>query len=228
MIKSTLRVINQTTISLLILSLVFFAVEPAVSYGASVASTFTITQVVTQEISFSLLPPPNVIMSPQLGGLTGGTSNGQTQFIVTTNNSTGYNVTLFASSSGAMINIATSSYSIPAYIPAVASIPDFTFTVPPPAARFGYTVAASTTGDVVQAFRNLTGVCNMLAGTANGTNCWLNASSTAFTILNSSLPTPASGATSTLFFRVGISANPNPVIPNGTYVATTTITASTN
>lgn len=227
-----LRTLNQALVSLFALSFIFAVVEPAMSFGALTTSQFTISQDISKEISF-VTPASNIILSPSLGGLTGGTSNGQTQVVVATGNSTGYNMTLTASSSVGMIGNASSSNSIPAYVPVVGNVPDFSFTTPANAARFGYSVAASSTGDNVTLFKNSGAACNTgintNSPTSNGTiNCWLNASTTAVTIINRSLQTPASGATTTIYFRVNINSNPNPVIPNDTYVATSTLTATTN
>jgi hypothetical protein len=167
-------------------------------------------------------------MSPSLGGLTGGTANGSTQIAVNTSNSTGYNMTIQASSSLGMIGSASSTNYIPAYVSAANGIPDYTFTTPANSARFGYTVNASTTSDVVQLFRNNGTTCNQSGGSPNGTNCWLAATTTAVQIVNRTTSTPSTGATTTLAFRVQITSNPNPAIPNDTYVATTTLTATTN
>ncbi|HTK33483.1 MAG TPA: hypothetical protein VL335_02985 [Candidatus Paceibacterota bacterium] len=230
--KKITRTLGQAGISLLVLAFIFTAIEPAISFGAVTTSQFTISQTITSEIAFAT-PAANVTMSPSLGGITGGTSNGQTQVVVTTNNSTGYNMTLTASSSLGMIGNASSSNYIPAYVPAAGLTPDYSFTTPANAARFGYSVAASSTGDNVTLFKNSGAACNTGSNTNSPTsnttiNCWLNASTTAITIINRSLQTPASGATSTVYFRVNITSNPSPVIPNDTYVATSTLTATTN
>ncbi|MDR3558402.1 MAG: hypothetical protein P4L61_02620, partial [Candidatus Pacebacteria bacterium] len=127
-----------------------------------------------------------------------------------------------------MIGNASSSNNIPAYVSTVPGIPDYTFNTPAHSARFGYTVNATTSSDVVPLFRNSTSTCNQSGGTANGTNCWLAATTTAVQIINRTTPTPTTGATSTLTFQVQITSNPTPPIPNDTYVATTTLTATTN
>ena len=218
--------IYESSIGMAVLCLLFVSVEPTISFGA-VTSQFTISQTVTSELSI-VTPASNVIMSPSLGGLTGGTSDGWTQIVVNTANSTGYNMTIAASSSLGMIGTASSTNYIPAYVPASGGIPDYTFSTPPNAARFGYTVNATTTSDVVQLFRNNGATCNQSGGSPNGANCWLNASTTAVQIINRTTPTPSTGATTTLTFQVQINPNPSPVIPNDTYVATTTLTATTN
>jgi hypothetical protein len=231
MIKNTLYAVNQAIVTLLVLSLMFVAIEPAVSYGATVTSQFTISQVVNTEIAFAT-PASNVIMSPALGGITGGTSNGATSVAVTTNNLTGYNMTIQASSSLGMLGNASSTNVIPAYITTGANgTPDYTFALNGANATkgaFGYNVNATTSTDVAQLFRSSGSTpCNTSTLTSSSA-CWLAATTTAVTIINRSLPTPATGATTTLSFRVQIPSNPSPMLPNDTYVATTTLTATTN
>ena len=217
----------QGIVGTMFLCLAFVMIEPAISLGATTASQFTISQTINSELSFAL-PPSNVVMSPTLGGITGGTSNGMTSFAVDSSNLTGYNMTIAASSSVGMIGNASSSNSIPAYVSTVPGIPDYTFTTPVHSARFGYTVNATTSSDVVPLFRNSGSACNQSGGASNGTNCWLAATTTAVQIINRTTPTPTTGATSTLIFQVQITSNPTPPIPNDTYVATTTLTATTN
>jgi hypothetical protein len=210
--------------SLLMLALAFVIFEPAIS--AAVEDTFTITQSVTSEISF-LTPATDVTMGPSIAGITGGTSNGGTQVVVLTNNAAGYTMTLTASSSAGMVGNSQGG-TIPAYIPSATGVPDFTFTTPANRARFGYTVEASTTADLDQSFKD-DGASTCNTGSSDtALACWLNASTTAETIVNRTSETAASGATTTLRFRVVINSSPSPAIPQDTYVATTTLTATTN
>lgn len=223
--KEFTKTLKTSTISLLMLALMFLVVEPAI--GNAIEDQFTITQSVTAEISF-LTPSTDIVMSPTLAGLSGGTSNGSTYVRVLTNNAPGYNMTLTASSSQGMIGN-TQGGNIPALVPAVANVPDYSFsTMAANLAGFAYTVEASTTGEVTQLFRdNGSNVCN--SGSTEGVNtCWLNASTSAVTIINRGTETPASGATTTIKFRTIIMPNPSPAIPQDTYVATTTLTAVTN
>jgi hypothetical protein len=221
--NQALSLIKNSVSAFCVLALAFTVFEPAIIGAATTGSQFTISQTVTAEISFAT-PASNVTMSPSLGGLTGGTANGGTQVVVTTNSLTGYTVTLQASSSLGMIGNASSTNFIPAM--AASNTPSFSFTAPTNSAAFGYTVEASTTGDLSSTFKDNGSICG--TGSADAANsCWLNASTTAVTIINRSLQTPSSGGTTTLKFRVIINSNPNPVIPNDVYVATTTLTATT-
>lgn len=213
--------------ALLIVAVLFLLAEPAISLSATTASSqFTISQVVTSEVAFRT-PASNVTLSPSLGGITGGTSNGGTQVVVTTNDRSGYTMTLTASSSVGMIGNASSSNSIPAYATSSTFAADYNFNVPANKAYFGYTVEASSTNDLPQLFKNSGTVCG--TGSADASDaCWVGATSTPLTIINRNTETTYWGATTTLKFRVMIQANPSPVIPDDTYVATTTLTATVN
>ena len=225
--KHSLSVIRHAALSLALLTAAFLVFEPAIGFGATATSQFTISQQVTSEISFAT-PASNVVMSPALGGITGGTANGHTTVVVTTNSLTGYSMTIQASSSLGMIGNASSTNYIPAYAVAATGTPDFAFTVPANAARFGYTVDASTTTDVDPRFHyNGSNICNQTtADSVDGQHCWIAATTTQLQIVNRTIPTLSTGATTSLYFRVQIASNPSPALPNDTYVATTTLTAT--
>jgi hypothetical protein len=217
---------SMSLISALLLVTGFAYFEPNILSSQSAESTFEISQTVTAEITF-LVAPSDITMSPSLAGVTGGTSDGNTQFRIMTNNNTGFSVTITASSSSGMIG-ETQGGTIPALIPSVAGVPDYSFSAPTNSAAFGYSISASTTGEITQPFRdNGTDTCG--TGATEGTDtCWLDATTTAYTIINRSTETAASGATSTIQFRVQIAADPAPAIPEDTYTATTTLTATMN
>ncbi len=219
---------SQGCVLLFVAAAFFVLLEPTIGFGdTSALSQFTISETIGTEVSFQTAPT-NVTLSPSLGGLTGGDATGTTQVVVTSTGHLGYHMTIQASSSVGMLGNLNSSNSIPAYTTQSASTsPDFNFTVAANAAAFGYSVEASTTADVVQQFKNNGTVCN--AGSNNGLgHCWFPATSTAYTIINTSAASPGSGSTSTLDFHVKIQSNPSPVIPDDTYVATTTLTALAN
>lgn len=218
------EIFTPSIVITLFVAILCVVAEPVISLGAE--DQFTISQNVTAEVSFAT-PASDITMSPAIGGLTGGTANGGTQVVVLTNNDTGYTMTITASSSLGMIGVASSTNYIPALV-AAGAVPLYDFntsTIGANKAYFGYTVEASTTADVAQAFKNNGSACNI--GANNGSDhCWLNASTTAFTVISRNYYTPASGATTTLKFKVVVNANPSPMIPDDTYVATTTLTAT--
>ena len=222
-ISTLLSIMKQAFASFIILILGFILLEPAISLGASATAGFTVSQNVTIELAI-VAAPTNVVLAPTLGGLTGGVSNGSTQFVVKTNDHAGYQVSLMASSSLGMIGNASSSNYIPAYSPSVAGVPDYTYASTSGKANFGYTVEASTTSDVSQAFRENGTTCNTGTIHTNPNVCWIGATSTQFMIVNRNIPTPPNGATTTIKFRVAIVGTPNPVLPDDIYTATMTLT----
>ncbi len=201
----------------------FVLVEPSISLG----STNTISQTVTTEIAFQT-PATNIVLSPSIDVSLGGQASGETQVVVITNDHLGYSMTVTASSSLGMIGNASTTLYIPAYVTSTPGTPDFTFTTPVNTAYYGYTVEASSTSDLATAFKDDSANCGVIAGSDTADRCWISASTIPYTVINRSSVTPLSGATTTLKFLVVINSNPNPGIPNDTYVATTTLTATAN
>lgn len=203
----------------------FVVFEPVIS--RAIVDNFVVTQSITGEIAFSV-PANDVTMTPPIASLTGGTSTGATQVVVTTNSVAGYNMTLGFASTTAMVGN-TNGGSIPDYTPTTGGVPDYTFTVAPNAAEFGYTVEASTTNDLDPTFRN-SGVTCASGGSDDANACWIDpaASSSPETIINRTTALPQSGATTTIKFQLVVNANPVPGIPADTYTATATLTALTN
>lgn len=211
----------------------FFAFEPSVS--RAITDDFTVTQTVGSEISF-LTTAADVTMQGTLSGITGGVSSGTTTVVVLTNDSAGYNMTMsFASTTanpGVAMNGNTQGGYVGNYTPATPGTPDYTFSVAANAAEFAYTVNASTTADLDQTFLdNGAGTCGVGAVNTSESACWLNPTTSptyAETIVNRNAETPSSGATTSIAFRLQITSNPSPAIPEDIYVATATLTALTN
>ncbi len=204
-------------------ALIFVIAEPAL--GLAIEDQFIVSQTITSEISFATTAQ-DVTMTPSLGGITGGTSNGTTTVVVLTNDSSGYTMTIKASSSPAMQDD-TSTDSIPDYTPAAAGVPDFAYSVPA-GAEFGYSVSASTTADLAQKFKDDgASTCNTGSADTGGMgSCWYGLSTTATSTIFRTTATSASGSTSSIAFKLTI--NSGSLITEGVYKATTTLTATTN
>ncbi len=168
-----------------------------------------------QEVYISVSVSGNVTMSPELYGLTGGESNGSTTLTVVTDSPSGYQLTLKATSSPAMIN---GAYSIPDYNAGAEA--DFNFTTGATEANFGFTPEGV---DIVQEFLD-DGVsaCNT---DSNDTPlaCWMGMSMTPIIIAEGVGSNHPDGATTTVNFRVGIGGNG--AVLAGIYTATSTVTA---
>lgn len=221
------KIIRECVILAVILNLAlgagFILAEPTIS--RAIEDQFTVTQAVTAEISFSTASA-DVSMTPSLGGVTGGVSNGTTTVVVLTNRNTGYTMTIKASTSPAMRGN-VSGATIADYTPAAAGIPDYTYSVPS-GQEFGYTVSASTTSDLAQKFLdNGSNTCNTgSADTGGAGTCWYGLSTTATSTIVRNTATSASGSTSSVVFKLTI--NSGSIVTEDTYNATATLTAVTN
>ncbi len=168
-----------------------------------------------QEVFISLTAPGNVVLTPPIGGITGGIASGSTSVTVLTDSPSGYELTFVALGSPAMQK---GGDVIADYVPAASPNTDPSFTTGASVAHFGFTPQGD---DVTLRYRNNGGVCGV-GSFSTPEMCWDGASTTPLVIARGSANQP-SGATTTLYFRVGVGGSI--VVPEGEYVATTTLTA---
>ncbi len=224
----TINAIVGSLIMLAMLLTSFSLFEPIVTHG-QINDTITVTQEITSQISF-LTNPNDVVMSNSIQGLTGGTSYGTTTFNISTNDPDGYTVTIAFSSTTAMAATGSTSV-IPNYNPvAGGALADYNFTVAAGQAFFGYTVQNETTATDIDATFKDDGAstCDGSDIQTNVGHCWFNKddATVAEQIIDAADGTAATGATSSVTFRVGIGSNPTPALETGWYVATATLTAN--
>lgn len=168
-----------------------------------------------QEVYISLASTGNVIMSGDLPGLTGGTSNGSSTFTVITDSPSGYSLSIQAENSPAMNKGANfiDDYN-------ASGTADFAFTVSSGQALFGFTPEGV---DIVSGFLdNGTNACNT-GSTDTAFACWDGLSTSTRTIATGIGANHPAGATTTVNFRVGLGGNNT--VEAGVYIATTTVTA---
>jgi len=168
-----------------------------------------------REVFLSLALGGDVVMSPDLPGLTGGVSTGSTTFTVITDSPTGYQVTLAAQEDPALQS-ATGAF-IPNYND--GSSADFVFTIPSASAVFGMSPEGM---DVVAAFLDNGSTCG-IGSTDTANACWSGVSTTPMVLAASPNPNQPAGAITRLRFQVGISSGGG--VESGVYTATTTLTA---
>ena len=203
----------------------FFTFEPSVS--SAITSNFTVSQQITNEISFVATTTATAMVG-SIAGLTGGYATGTNRTVVNTNNPTGYTMTMaFPTTTSGRAMQASSSAYINDYTPAVGVTPDYNWidNTAGGAAEFGYSVLASTSIEA-QAFKNNGSLCNQAAGSATLDKCWANPTTTVTTLVTSTAPSPSS--TTTIKFKVAVPSNPSPALPAAYYYATGTLTAVTN
>jgi len=173
-----------------------------------------------QEVYISVsVVPSSVSMTPSLGGLTGGQSNGSTTVTVITDSPSGYSLSVRTNSSPALTTLA---YSFADYTPQLDGIPDFNWSVLAATSEFGFTPEGN---DIVRKFKDNGSVCN------TGSNdtvdaCWYNFSTTDETIAQSYFPNQPLGVPTLIKFRAE-SGSQN-VQPPGDYQAIIIITAIPN
>lgn len=159
----------------------------------------------------------NITLVPDLGGLTGGTSTGATQVTVTTDNPSGYSLSVQSSATPAM---RSDLDTISDYQP-LASDPDFRMRLVNGLSMFAFTPEGS---DIVDRYRDDGGsICGVIGGFDSTNRCWDGISTTGKTIVNRTTRTLPAGATTTIRFSAGIGVGRLQV--EGSYYATTTITA---
>lgn len=207
------------------LMLLYLAFEPVIS--RAITDEFTVTQTITGEISFAT-PASDVTMSPAIASITGGTSTGATQVIVTTNETNGYTMDIsFATGTDAtaVMQGQNTSGKIQNYTQVTATDPDFDFAIAPGDAEFAYSVHASNSNDVDGTFLDNTSACGTGGTNATWNQCWMGPSTTPERIIDSAPNVPDSGSTSTIQFMLVVAPNPSPGVPADTYNATATLTA---
>ncbi|MBY0538616.1 hypothetical protein K2P47_04440 [Patescibacteria group bacterium] len=168
-----------------------------------------------QEVFLGLSAIPDAILSPNLGGVTGGTSTGSTTFVVTTDSPSGYTATIEGSNSPAM---RSGSNSIADYVP-VGGVPDFALITDSNEAHLAYSPEGT---DIAVRFQDAGSVCGV-AGSDTPNRCYQGLSTTPVEIVRRTTPNHPAGSTTTIKFSVGIGGTID--VPEGVYVATTTITA---
>ena len=156
----------------------------------------------------------DVVLSPSLGGITGGESNGSTTLTATTDSYAGYQMTITASTSPAMVSGAN---FIPDYAPAGAN-PDFSFATVAAQSRFGFSPEGS---DIVSRYKDNGSVCNTGSGDTSF-SCWDGLSSSTKIIASRASSNHPLGTPTRLRFRVGMGSGAGQA--EGEYVATTTVT----
>jgi hypothetical protein len=186
-----------------------------VATGRSTSTNFLLQAGFQQqpEVTLSLSTTGDVVMDTPIGGVTGGTSNGSTSVHATTDGNAGYQLTIAASQAPAMVS--TSSDTIADY--PIGGSADLTFSVGASEAWFGFSPFGD---DIVDRYKTNGSVCG--SGAASSTACWDGLSTSPSTIVSQPGANFPDGATTTLYFRVGIGGSV--MQPPGTYVATTTVT----
>ena len=179
-----------------------------------------------QEVVISITSPSDVNMSPDIGGVSGGTGDGSATWKVTTDSPAGYTLSIKAGASPALkcvsggCNVGVDSFAD--YT--VGSVPDYNWGIDNADSEFGFSPYNSA--DQVQKFKNDSSDCNIEAGSVSDGKCWYKFTASDETIAQSSLPNQPSGSDTVVNLKAASGSSHLQV--EGTYQATITVTAIAN
>jgi len=206
-----------------------------ISTGESTSANYKLKagyQQMVSESYLSISSPSDVLMSPSIPGLSGGTATGEAEWTVITDNPAGYSLTIEASTSPAMQG-QTQSDSFVDYTEASSGIPDYDWSVADSTAEFGFTPEGN---DIVQKFKdNGSDACNT-GSNDSADKCWYHFSTSpeSETICNSYSANHPSGTSTTIKFKAqlynadGVPDNDAGMLIEDTYQATIIVTALAN
>ncbi len=190
-------------------------------YTSPQTQSFTVNLQVLSEITISA--PSNVTMLSAIYGITGNLGNpasGSTSFTVKTNNATGFNLTVQASTTPAL---STGSYNFADY--GATSPPDINWLSPAASTTaFGFTVVSD---DAALDFWHDGGTtCGIMFIFNDSNRCFRGfEGTTPITIMNRDTNTDTGGSVGSIYFRAESNAA---FLAQDTYTATVTVTAATN
>lgn len=213
------EIISLTLIIGLVLMAGFVYFEP--EQAEAVEDVIIVTQNVTGEISIS--SPSDVTMSPDIPGMTGGTGDGSATWTVVTSDTSGFNLSLKASTDPAMQSGANSFAD---YTAAGGTTPDYDWSIAAADSEFGFTVEPATVADTDTKFKDNGSACN--TGALNTADkCWLDFTTSNVQVINrTSGATSSSGEAEVVKFKAQSGTSHYQV--EGSYTATITATAVTN
>ena len=171
------------------------------------------------ESSISISGGAAATMSPNVGGISGGTATGSTTFTVMTDNSAGYALSISASTDPAL---KSGSYSFADYTPASPGTPDYSWSISASDSEFGFSPEGS---DILAKYKDNGSACNTGSGGVSD-KCWYNLSTSDEDISSSSSSNHPSGTLTTVKFQAESGASH--LQEAGAYGATITATAMTN
>jgi hypothetical protein len=190
-----------------------------VATGPSDSETYSVNAGFQQmnSLYIALSGATNVVMDDTISGVTGGAANGSTTVTVITDSPGGYALTISSENDPAMQK---GGDTIADYDP-VGSDPGFDFTYDSGEAWFGFSPEGV---DITSQFKDDGGsTCGGGGSLDTHLKCWEGLSTGGQTIAQGISSNHPTGATTTVYFQVGIGDGVNQA--PGFYVATTTITA---
>lgn len=165
----------------------------------------------------SMTDPADVVLSPDIGGVSGGTGDGSATWNVKTDGSAGYQVSVRAGTSPAL---KSGSDSFADYTPMTTGTPDFIWNIASTDSEFGYTVEGDNA--IGKFLDNGGGACGVGSGNV-ADKCWFPFSTADSSIVNASSPNHPLGSDTTVKFKA--QSGSGHLQPEGVYTATIVVTA---
>jgi hypothetical protein len=170
-----------------------------------------------QEVSLSVTPPDDTALTPNIPGISGGTADASTHWIVQTDGSSGFDMKISTSTLPALKLPPDGTYYFTDYSNLAVPFWD----IGSDAAKFGFNVVAATAGDA-PAFQDNGSVCG--SGTNVG-NCWSGLNGTTpVAVIHRMSRTDETGENETISFK----AQSNKFLESGDYSALVTVTVASN
>lgn len=166
--------------------------------------------------SYIAISSPTDLNMSSMGGLSGGSSEGTMSWVVTTDNTAGYNMSVVASTNPAMTS---ATDSLADYTPAGAD-PDYNFTNASNSSSFGFSSEGTEASPRFK--NNIGGVCNLGTLETAG-KCWDGFSTTPKVVAGSTSSNHPDGATVSLRLRAESGADH--IQTSGAYSVIITATA---
>jgi hypothetical protein len=198
--------------------------EPELT-GAATATT-AVSLTVTGEINLNC--SSTAALSPSIAGQTGGTATGTFGCLVTTNNSTGYNMKIEKNQKLQIADVADQRFDDYATTSGPA---DFNWAAPGSGNEtFGFAVnSCASTTDIVAAYKDNTSACGGAGTNVTAWRCFTAIPTTPTTsaaVANRGTATPAVGILTVFGLEAQAGGSNN--LNSGSYTCTTTVTATTN
>ncbi len=188
--------------------------ESGVGTSSSVTYSIKAGYQQMQGVYLAVAPSGDITLAPNIPATGGGAADALATFIVTTDNTAGYTMSIVSAQTPALNSGAN---NFPDYVLGGAN-PDFSFTTPAASSRFGFSPEGV---DILQRFKDNGAACNIGAlDTASA--CWDPLSTTPASIAGRSSANNPSGTQTDIRFHAASGASN--VQPAGAYVATATVT----
>jgi hypothetical protein len=192
-----------------------------VGTGESTSSNFNLKAGFQRlgDSTIAISSPSDIILSPDISGITGGAADGTLDWNVITDNIGGYTLNISASSSPAMSS-GTNTFSD---YSTTGADPDYDWSVATNAAEFGFTPEGP---DIVNRFKDNGSDTCATGSDDTAFHCWDGLSTSDKTISQASIYNQPSGTSTTVRFRA--ESGYQKMQPPGTYAATIVATAISN